>query len=63
MLDIDALLQKDPNVRRVFEQNQATLSKCPPEKKRNTGSDNHMGLDVRLKMRLSANPGQRRVLL
>ncbi len=33
MLDIDALLQKNPDVRKVFEKNQALLSKCPPAKK------------------------------
>lgn len=33
MLDIDALLEKNPDVRRVFEKNQALLSKCPPAEK------------------------------
>ena len=33
MLDIDALLEKNPDVRRVFEKNQALISKCPPARK------------------------------
>ncbi len=33
MVDIDALLEKNPKVREVFEKNQALLSKCPPAKK------------------------------
>ena len=33
MLDNDALLEKDLDVRRIFDKNQALLSKCPPVKK------------------------------
>ena len=33
MLDINELIEKNPDVREVFEKNQALLSKCPPAKK------------------------------
>ena len=33
MLDIDALLEKNPDVREVFDNNQALFSKCPPAEK------------------------------
>ncbi len=33
MFDIDALLEKNPDARKVFEKNQALLSKCPPARK------------------------------
>ena len=33
MLDINELIEKNPEVREVFEKNQALLSKCPPAKK------------------------------
>ena len=60
MLDINELLEKNPEVREVFEKNQALLSECPPVKNQNTDLETLMGLDVRLTIRLSANPGQRR---
>ena len=33
MVDIDALLEKNPKAREVFEKNQALLSECPHAKK------------------------------
>lgn len=33
MLDIDALLEKNPGAKEIFEKNQRLLSKCPPAKK------------------------------
>ena len=33
MVDIKELLEKNPEVREVFEKNQVLLSKCPPAKK------------------------------
>ena len=33
MLDINELIEKNPEVREVFQKNQALLSKCPPAKK------------------------------
>ena len=33
MLDIDALLKKNPDVKEVFERNQAILENLPPVKK------------------------------
>ena len=33
MVEIDALLEKNPDVRRVFKKNQALFSQCPPAKK------------------------------
>ena len=59
-LAIDALLEKYPGTKEIFEKNQALLSKCPPEKKRNTDLETRTELGVRLTIVLSANPGQRR---
>ena len=33
MVDINELLEKNPEVREVFEKNQALLSECPPAAK------------------------------
>lgn len=39
-LDIDALLEKNPGTKEIFEKNQRLLTKCPPAKKAKYGLGN-----------------------